>query len=46
MSIENNSSPEEDQEITELSQSTSEPGKCQHDGDCPSGQRCVDGNCV
>jgi hypothetical protein len=50
MTTENNSSPEENQEASESVQISSDMAsavkQCTHDGDCPSGQSCVGGECV
>jgi hypothetical protein len=48
MTTENNSSLEENQQAAAQLQVSSEtaPGKqCSHDGDCPQGERCVNGSC-
>jgi hypothetical protein len=50
MTIENNSSLDENQEAAESSQISSDLSsdhkQCTHDGDCPSGERCVNGECT
>ena len=46
MGIENISSPEGNSEAIESLQASSEPQRCQHDGDCQPGFKCVNGECV
>ena len=49
MTTEEKSSLEESQEAVEPLQASSPPPEhkqCDHDGDCPQGFRCVDGECV
>ena len=46
MTTENNSSLEENQETGESLQISSDHKQCTHDGDCPSGERCVNGECT
>jgi Cys-rich repeat protein len=48
MTTEKISSQEENQDASESLQASSEPPpekQCTHDGDCPSGQSCVNGVC-